>query len=878
MPSLEHSGATQQSDELALCSPPWGKLGQGSLLGREQSLAGHCRDVAAIFVGLLRLEGIRKRLARLAKVDIFHDVWIERLGWFVFLHDLGKVNTGFQARRDPNAPRVGHIAPIAGASEEIFARLSPERLMKWGEQTLLSEFFIAVLSHHGKPWVPTQDKNEVAKFWKYWERKADYDPLKEVEALRLVADAMFSGALTDGGPPLPLTNSLIHALAGLTMLADWIASSDWPNSPSGHVVESWAEGWLSRIGIDPAHWRKALSDEPVDFERAFGFAPRPAQAAFFNVEGPFAILESETGSGKTEAALWRFVERFRAGRVDGLYFALPTRTAAVQLFSRVDKLSRALWPTCPPSCVLAVPGYLDEGGEGVLPNAADGLDQVEGDARGAPVWATEHPKRYFSALISVGTIDQALLATLRVKHAHMRGAALMRHMLVVDEVHASDAYMSGVLGQLLRAHRAAGGEAALLSATLGAEARMRYLAVGEQTNLADFRPPSLTEAIDAPYPAISVPARLAGVKAGERTKTISIAVAPQIDDVGAIAATALEAARAGAKTLVVRNTVIGAIAVAEALETLAGLDAPELFRVNGVATLHHGRFAREDRRLLDREVEIVVGKNRPPGGLVLVGTQTLEQSLDIDADFLITDLAPMDVLLQRMGRLHRHIAEKDGAPRRRTQEFKEPRAIILTPVDGLFSFLSKLTKGRRRHGLGPNRTDGVPRGVYPDLLTLEATRRLCLQRPVWQIPVMNRELVEMAVHQDALIALIETLPTGERAEWKKHFNEIAGAKHADNVFANLGVLNRELSFTDEKNLFLDDEHIATRLGDQSMIVNMTEGVIGPFGEKIQRLNIPAWWRPATGATPENLVVENGSLRFEFGSLRLCYGRRGLDRA
>src|SRR5206468_3088388 len=120
--------------------------------------------------------------------------------------------------------------------------------------------------------------------------------------------------------------------------------------------------------------------------------------------------------------------------------------AAAQIHERVESFARRLWPSDPPPVVLAVPGYLDDGPrsgaspEG-LPPAPDPNDQPELDARGEAVWASAHPKRYFAGLLAVGTIDQALLAALRVKHAHLRGATLMRHLLVVDEVHASDAYM-----------------------------------------------------------------------------------------------------------------------------------------------------------------------------------------------------------------------------------------------------------------------------------------------------------------------------------------------------------------------------------------------------------------------------------------------------
>ena len=178
-----------------------------------------------------------------------------------------------------------------------------------------------------------------------------------------------------------------------------------------------------------------------------------------------AIIESETGSGKTEAALLRFARLYEKGLVDGLYFALPTRAAASQIHGRVSQFIRNLFPAdTSPEPVLAVPGYVRAGDA-----AGKRLPDYE-------VWWDDHPdvqtekrrgaaastKRYLAAQIAMGTVDQAMMAVLKVKHAHMRAACLARNLLVVDEVHASDTYMSTILEHLLRAHLEAGGYAMLM--------------------------------------------------------------------------------------------------------------------------------------------------------------------------------------------------------------------------------------------------------------------------------------------------------------------------------------------------------------------------------------------------------------------------------
>lgn len=879
----------------------WGKLAfdAAGRVVRSQSLAAHSRDVSGAFGALLSLPGIRTRLARLAGWPELDAVTCARLGYLVHLHDCGKVNAGFQARRDPNTPMVGHIAPLApvlgdAADPELFTRafaaLGGERLAAWVDPTTGSALLDAVFSHHGRPWPRTEARAPERRHWRA--TAGGYDPMRALAALRADADAFLPQAHAPAAPLLPDAPGFVHALTGLVQLADWIASSDWERAPDDAGRGAWAADRLRTIGLDPEPWRTPIRAAGLaTFEDLFGYAPHPHQRAAADAPGQLVVLESETGSGKTEAALWRFATLFARGAVDGLYFALPTRTAAVQLHERVERFARKLWPNDSPPVVLAVPGYLDRasGGapKGELPAAADPLDNAEHDERRAPVWASEHPKRYFAAMLSVGTVDQALLATLRVKHAHLRGAALMRHLLVVDEVHASDAYMRRLLGHLLRDHVAAGGHAVLLSATLGAKARRQLLAEANGGRAADEAVPALADATRTAYPLLSVGAPDGPpVSIAERAsdKEVAMELREWLDDPPAVAQAALEAARAGAKVLVVRNTVDGAVAVQRALEALAP-DDPALFRAGGVPALHHGRFARADRRLLDRAVEAAVGRTRPPGGVVVVGTQTLEQSLDLDADLLLTDLCPADVLLQRLGRLHRHHTDGDGVRRSRPVPYRAARALVLVPAGGLAPFLRPgRPGGLRRHGLGHRVVDGVPQGVYPDLTVLETTRRLVETLGTWRIPAMNRALVEGALHDDAIEALVGGMPEGERDAWQAHRSTVEGGQLAGGQVAADSLLWRSRPLMDERNANFDDR-LGTRLGADDRLVELPEPAVGPFGEVVDRLAVPGWMaRGIADDAPVALTREQGGatlgvrLGIRVGDLAFTYDRHGLRRA
>lgn len=271
--------------------------------------------------------------------------------------------------------------------------------------------------------------------------------------------------------------------------------------------------------------------------------------------------------------------------------------------------------------------------------------------------------------------------------------------------------------------------------------------------------------------------------------------------------------------------------------------------------------------MLDRAVEAQLGKARAGvEGRVVVGTQTLEQSLDIDADLLITDLCPMDVLLQRVGRLHRHVRPDAERP----EGFQKPQAWVLTPAGDDLSPLLK----RASNGLGRFHNGG---GVYPDLRMLEATRRLIAAQPSRQIPADNRLLVEGATHRDALLAIEDAL--GE--DWKKLGQKIEGDTGAGRTVGNLHTLPYEDAFSDVA--FPDsDQKVATRLGAADRLVVFDPPQPGPFLQAVKHLALRFHQLPkelSPDAQPADIVLlaEQAGFVFSLGSARYRYDRFGLQR-
>ncbi len=761
-----------------------------------------------------------------------------------------------------------------------------DKMANWGDAAY--SLLFASISHHGRP--VTSDASEV--IWQPVQEgeRVVYDPAETVAQMGHRMRALFPLAFAGDAPELPSTPALVHLFAGLIQVADWLGSDTregfFPYTAPGEdrvaTAPQRARHALRAVGLDVGDAAVRLTAGGCSFAQAFGVPePRPMQAAMADDHlGAVVVLEAETGSGKTEAALWRFLHLWRAGKVDALYFALPTRVAATQIYERVQAFVRRAWPVDQPVTVRALPGYAAADGHMAmaLPDFQVLWSDRPGDAQAERRWAAESPKRYLAATIAVGTVDQALLGALQIKHAHMRHAMLARSLLVVDEVHASDAYMTRLLEHLLRAHVACGGQAMLLSATLGAAARARYLAIGTR---AAGALPALAVAEAMPYPSIGhmspTGSVLLPIRGSQRDKTVHWRTFDIIDAPDQIAALAVQAAAAGARVLVVRNTVPTAVATLRAVEALAaeqGVDC--LFKVAGVSTLHHSRFSRQDRPLLDAAVQAQIGKHRTPGGgIVIIGTQTLEQSLDVDADLLITDLCPMDVLLQRVGRLHRHLRPSQEAPHdRRPPGFEDARAWILTPAGHDLTPLLK----RPHHGLGPIRRRNEPMaGVYVDLRVLEATRRLVMAQSERQIPADNRVLVEQATHPEAL----QMVAQDQGAAWTDFGMEYDGALAATKTVANLHALPFERPF-DELQFPEDEGRIGSRLGAADRIVTFDPPQEGPFGQLVEQLAIRHHMLPQ-GLESEALVClpralpDGPGFSFELGAARYHYTRLGVER-
>ena len=853
---------------------PWGKYDPQS--GATHRLEHHCADVACCFQALVAEPVLRDRFDRAAGGDGLDDMTLARLSVLAFLHDFGKVSAGFQFRigggRSVPA-KANHIDAAMWACHrpEVVKGFGMDTLVGWG-QAGLQELLLAVLAHHGRP-ISRKKLGDTGRE-SSWRPCAGYDPIAAGRVLFRCAREWFPEAF-GAESVLPKAPALVHLFAGTLALADQIGSNEElfefePNLDPLYIhrARKRAARAVRRLGFSRTQWIADTSR--TDFETLFpGWSPRPLQRAVAEAprDCPLLILESETGSGKTEAAIWRFAVLWQAGLVDGLYFALPTRAAAVQLHDRVNRALSRLFPKhAGLGTVLAVPGYFRAGessGRRVGKYEVEWRDDPD-DANRLARWSAESARKFLAATAAVGTVDQALLSGLQVKWAHFRGSAMARSLLVVDEVHASDAYMTEVLRGVLRSHLEIGGHALLMSATLGSEARDALMCVGAGRRRA--KTTGLAAAKDVHYPVLALadprrPPRFEPIGVVGYEKAVSMTQRRILKEPSRIAELAIREAGKGAKVLLVRNTVKGAQAVfGEVREKGAeGL----LLQAAGGPVVHHSRFAVEDRKLLDAAVERELGKGRKPGGCIVIGTQTLEQSLDIDADLLITDLCPVDVLLQRIGRIHRH---EFGD---RLEAFGDPKCVVLVPEGGLDS------EGLLAYGMGMSRNGGV----YRDLRILELTQRLVARHTVWKIPEMNRMLVEEGTHPNKLEAIGDEMSS----VWGEKTLEVVGRVAAERQIARNHLLGRWENFS-SMDFPGNDEQVRTRLGDDGPRIQLAQPVTGPFGQGVTTFNVPAHMFRGRDGLPSGEEIETasadavpGGLVLTVGAYCFEYGRAGIRR-
>ena len=757
----------------------------------------HLLDVAAVGREiLLRDISLQKWFSR--KLGCVRETVVSCITFLLALHDLGKLSACFQAKEPGACEQLGRTLDVSRINtgthhtylglylwdEALSEELQEKGFLK--EDTILDDDCLrqAVFGHHGRPiQLPHAGRSLKAYF------SADEQRVAK-ECVRALIELLHPEI-----PPYTNTDEgrlrqASFLLAGLVVLSDWIGSNNTYFPPKPQFAETLQQYWqdyalpqakeaVSQCGIciPPAG---ALQD----FCRLFPEISTPSPVQHYADSMPLAdgaqlvIVEDMTGSGKTEAALCAAHRLMSGGQAQGLFLALPTMATSNAMYARLAKAyDRLFQEGSHPSLILAHGArHLSERFQASLTIAASEKPPAEDGGGECAAWLADNRKKALLAAVGVGTIDQALMAVLPARHQCLRLFGLARQVLVVDEVHAYDTYMHGLLCTLLRFQAMLGRSAILLSATLPlgkrqelAEAFAHGLENAVVPELGETRYPLVTSICTAG--AVEQP--VAHRKGTQRTISVEL-----LHDEQALAQELVQAANQGGCACWIRNTVFD---VLRARELLALLHPPEKILV------FHARFAMCDRLRIEQEILNRFGKKtkKERAGYIVLASQVIEQSLDVDFDLLATDLAPMDLLLQRFGRCQRH-------DRQRPQGFETLRCLVLAPpvaqnppADWYDSFLPKAG------------------GVYPFHGRLWLTARKLEESGHISLPEQARELIEYVYAEQ------EEIPDA----LVRHDTAAEGEKYAHMSAAWRNALDMNLGYTEVQNGWTEDIHTPTRMGE-----------------------------------------------------------------
>lgn len=561
------------------------------------------------------------------------------------LHDVGKITIGFQAKCPAWLASTGGLPCSTG---EIALSVTDHALVSQYFFQTLPEFnsarlwAVAVGSHHGRP-----------------KGKKIQPPLEAIPNWKEYRHSLLARLQPEFGPlPTPPPDPLfapyhsdLWLLAGIITVADWIGSNEtWFSPQNGSppdAARQQAGAALREIGWPGGKLRLTEFSAAFASRPGTAFDPNPLQQAVAEAaRSPGVIIvEGPMGCGKTEAALFAAQLLIAADHQHGIYFALPTQVTSNRIHERIERFLRATLADTAAFRLAHGNAWLEDDFDLRINPAFSRWEEKDGEqpndtAREARSWFAS-AKQALLAPYGVGTVDQALQGVVAVKHFFVRRFALAGKVVVLDEVHSYDIYTGTLIAALIRELVNLGCTVIILSATLTADRRKELLAaagIKETTAPAEYPLVSFGEAggeCRHLKPAWSVHKKI----------SLRSAVISEEETIGELT----RRAEAGQYVLWIRNTVVEA---QQAYRAVVSAICQNTVCVG----LLHSRFPFARRHELEDKWLEKLGPNRPAvgRGSVLIATQVVEQSVDIDLDFIVTDLAPTDMLLQRMGRLWRH--------------------------------------------------------------------------------------------------------------------------------------------------------------------------------------------------------------------------------
>ncbi len=799
----------------------WGKARKEGEAGEPyHRLTYHSLDVAA--VGHVLLDRHPLLFERLAAM--MHLAKPEAREWCIFLlgiHDLGKFARSFQMLRedlraefwpDEQGVRQDYSVRHDSLGRIIWRdrRLGIRRKLFTDEPESVDDFVQDVLDfwldpvfgHHG--WPPGTPE-EARRHFTTCDAEAALDFVRTWSAIiGLDISAVAAHMQEPGWAEQQKKASWL--LAGIAVLCDWLGSDETVFEYCSDIMPLeayWndcalplAEKVIEKAGIipPPAHKPMPLGVLFPYIEQATPLQRTCAEIELVD-EPQLFILEDVTGAGKTEAALMLAHRLIAADQGRGVYIGLPTMATANAMYERMAQVYRMLYAdAASPSLILSHSArHLSDLFQQTLLDA----EPKEQSRPGQQIitaqcnrWLADSRKKALLADVGIGTLDQALLGVVAVRHQSLRLLGLLNKVLILDEVHAYDAYTNRLMHNLIRFHAAFGGSVILLSATLTRQQR-QALVDAFQAGRGDSEPSTVQS---ADYPLLT---RTRSANRPEECKlqtrdSVRRSVAVKfLNHKAEIAQTIQDAVEAGQCVCWIRNT------VGDVRETWGQLRETDWLARDHLH-LFHSRYALGDRLEIEQRMLALFGKDRNAQdrhGQVLIATQVVEQSLDLDFDLMISDLAPVDLLIQRAGRLHRHSRDKQGHLLQEGEADERGKPLLIVHAPPFTEEpAANWYKDKFLHASH----------VYSHTLILWRTAQILQNRGGWRMPEDARELLEYVYDPEGEI------PVGLSDNDLK----AEGERYSDQDMARDAALILEAGYSDSAK-WNEEAHLKTRLGEDT---------------------------------------------------------------
>lgn len=606
--------------------------------------------------------------------------------FIAYVHDIGKATTIFQYKivnavteRRYALESAGFEIPDSMDMEEGYA--TPHGLA--GEEILryygCDESVAAVVgAHHGVPAesknIKAQDLNKKRKRdivgYKNYFGNNEANLVSLESAWKTIIDKALEYSGFEAIKDIPELS--VHAqmvISGLLVVADWIASNTdyFPLISVDEIGEESLypfrtnQAW-EKIAF-PDMWKpqRFLFSNTI-FKQIYSFSPNNVQRKIMDISSNISfpgimILEAPMGCGKTEASL--SAAEILASRFEknGLFFGLPTQATANGIFPRIQNWAEKQADDEVHSIQLkhgssALNKVFRRIQDGIYENDVD-------DGLIVHSWFCDNKKACLDTFV-VATVDQMLMSALKRRHVMLLHLGLSEKVVIIDEVHAYDAYMNQYLERAIQWLGAYKTPVILLSATLPAKRRMSLIrAYLQSSNSSECYEENTSYPLLTWTDGKEIKQQELPYNGEHKNVFITKCCGDEIISI------INEAINSGCCIGIIVNTVGRAQELTKIISE----------KLTENILLYHAQYIMPDRAKKETELLEKIGKSsnyETRNGLVVIGTQVLEQSLDIDFDLLITDICPMDLLLQRIGRLHRH--SRDYRP----EEYKNPKCFVIT--------------------------------------------------------------------------------------------------------------------------------------------------------------------------------------------------------